>query len=332
MNLAEAYGGKRVLVTGDLGFKGTWLVRSLKALGATVDGFDIKREAAPWWRCEDIRLGWSVRDAIMRGLTGPDIVFHLAAQAFVPVGFHEPKLTFETNAQGTVNLLEALRLANRPCAVVVVTTDKVYGEGGPFGEGDRLVPRCPYSASKIAAEHAVEVYRDAYFRGNKIAVATARAGNVIGGGDWGEGRLIPNAVRALRSGKPIPVYDPASVRPWQYVEDVIDGYLRLGAALVAEQGRGPSPFASAFNFGPTEHRTVGEVVGALLAEWGDGTWERQRVEMHEARVLRINSHKARSLLGWAPKFTLAEAIRETVRWYHETEATVTVGGAAGSNA
>ncbi len=320
MNLAEAYSGKRVLVTGSEGFKGTWLARALRALDAIVVGFDLPHRDV----LDADHLCYTVRNYT------PDFVFHLAAQAFVPRGFREPRTTFETNAIGTVNLLEALRLANRPCAVVVVTTDKVYGEGGPFAEMAPLVPYCPYSASKVAAEHAVEVYRDVYFapEGNRIAVATARAGNVIGGGDWGEGRLIPNAIRALRAGKPIPVYDPASVRPWQYVEDVIDGYLRLGAALAAEQGR-PPLFASAFNFGPAESHTTGEVVRALIAEWGGGTWERQRVQMHEASVLRIDSTKARRLLGWVPRFTFEEAIREAVRWYRETEATVTVGGAAG---
>lgn len=310
------YHGKRVLVTGNVGFKGRHLVEKLRNIGSEVRGFDIADNLLN--DCGDVRDFDKIASRVH--YFRPDFIFHLAAQAFVPVGFDEPLRTFETNAQGTVNLLEAIRTKLERCAVVVVTTDKVYGDAKSddyFDERDLLRPRCPYSASKIAAEHAVAAYRDAYWRDGKIAVATARAGNVIGPGDWGAGRLIPNAVKALRAGTPAPCYNPHAVRPWQHVEDVIDGYLRLGAALYERADRGLGfRFASAWNFGPDEHHTVSEVLEAVCKSWGSAArWSLTPTTLHEVSELRIDSSKARGLLNWKPKWTFEKMIDETVKWY-----------------
>jgi len=298
------YNGKRVLVTGHTGFKGTWLVKSLENLGAQVTGFSLP---------DDIRSRIALRSCVAR--TKPEFVFHLAAQAFVPVGFKDPIETFETNTLGTANLLEALRIADRPCTCIIVTTDKCYARGGfeAHGEADPLGGHCPYSASKAAAEHVVTAYRDGFFAPeHRIQVATARAGNVIGGGDWGEGRLVPNAIRALLAGKPVPVFNPGAVRPWQYVEDVIDGYLRLGAALAQDLA-----FLGSWNFGPIEHHSVMEVVTAIINEWGSGMWDLVKTDLREIDHLRIDSFDARSRLLWDPKYDFDRMIKTTVAWYKE---------------
>lgn len=314
--LADTYAGKSVFVTGHAGFKGRWLCRQLRELEADISGFDIASVlGADDARCLR-RLSAAVRDA------QPDFAFHLAAQAFVPTGYEEPIRTFETNAMGTVNLLEALRSLHKPCAVVVVTTDKVYGsdDAAPHVEEDLLFGRCPYSASKVAAESAVEAYRRGYFAPeHRIAVATARAGNVIGPGDAGEGRLIPNAIRALRERRPIPVYNPSAVRPWQYIDDVIRGYLMLGAALAgASVGVERARYAQAWNFGPDRSRTTLEVAEALIREWGSGIWAHTPTMLRETNALHIDSAKARLQLGWAPRWNFDDAIRATVRWYRES--------------
>lgn len=304
--------GATVLVTGASGFKGMHLAAALRSLGANVVGFSLPR---------DIRSKSTVQGTVEA--TQPDFVFHLAAQAFVPRGFTDPVWTFETNTLGTVNLLEALRSLKKPCAVVVVTTDKVYG--GPLDgcptcghvEEDPLIGCCPYAASKVGAEHAVAAYRTIFAKEGLITVATARAGNVIGGGDWGEGRLVPNAIRALRAKKPITVWHADAVRPWQYVEDVVRGYLMLGAALKAE----PS-FEGAWNFGPTNHYTVLEVVEHLIAAWGEGTWEAAPKTFHEVSELRIDSTKARQRLGWEPLWALNDMIEATVKAYRGAHARV----------
>lgn len=312
MRKLDAYAGKSVLVTGSAGFKGRWLCRVLRELGADVAGFDIIESIGDDVRCLR-RIDRAIRAA------QPDFVFHLAAQAFVPVGFTHPVATFETNAMGTVNLLEALRGLQKPCAVVIVTSDKVFGSGGPeaYIEDDYLFGNCPYSASKVAAETAVAAYRKGYFAPeHRVAVATARAGNVIGGGDAGAGRLIPNAIRALQAGKPIPVYNPVAVRPWQYIEDVIHGYLLLGAALASA----PTPverahYAGAWNFGPEQSHTTLQVVEAVIREWGSGSWEQVKTDLRETNILRIDSTKARLMLGWKQHWSFEDAIRETVRQY-----------------
>lgn len=306
IDLRQMYNGRRVLITGHTGFKGQYLMRRLEELGATPFGYSLPSH--------DVRDRFTLAE-VVQGVR-PHFIFHLAAQAFVPRGYREPLLTFDTNTSGTVNLLGALREYTDRCAVVVVTTDKVYGEG-VHNEDSPLRGRCPYSASKVAAEQAVDAFRSAFFApDHRIGVATARAGNVIGGGDWGDGRLVPNAIRALRSGQPIPVFHPDAVRPWQYIDDVVEGYVTL-AALIANDGRSNNPFCTSFNFGPAEHHTVQEVVEQMIRAWGSGTWERVPMAMREVDELRIVSTKARRLLDWKPKWSFDAMIQATVRWYKE---------------
>jgi CDP-glucose 4,6-dehydratase len=280
-------------------------VAALKSRGAIVSGYSLPR--------------YDVRDreqlSTMLATFRPHVVFHLAAQAMVPIGFEQPYQTIETNVMGVTNLLDGLYCLGRPCAVVVVTSDKVYLPRGDHAhvETDHLGGHDPYASSKAAAELIVGAYRTGFFApDHEIAVATARAGNVIGGGDWGHGRLIPNAVRALKLGRPIPVWNAAATRPWQYVSDVIDGYLRLGDALM-------SPFRAdyceAWNFGPSEEHTVKEVVEAVIEAWGSGSWEAQATKLRETTALHIDSGKARRRLGWEPQWSFPEAIKDTIRWY-----------------
>lgn len=306
------YTGKRVFVTGGCGFKGRALVTELERLGAHSIIYDIVMSLQ-----DDVRNFDRLRKRLQE--TRPDIVFHLAAQAFVSVGYEQPKLTWETNVNGTLNVLESLRVIDRPCALVVVTSDKIYGATSkPATEATPLVGHCPYSASKTAAEMAVEAYRDGFFLPQQdIAVATARAGNVIGGGDWGVGRLIPNAVRALRAGKPIQAWNPSAVRPWQFISDVISGYLRLGERLMIGSRGDRWQYATAWNFGPDQSRTVREVIERVIKEWGSGTWKdcRATTTLREVSELRIDSSEARTRLGWRPRWSFERAVRETIEWY-----------------
>jgi CDP-glucose 4,6-dehydratase len=206
-----------------------------------------------------------------------------------------------------------------PCSVVVVTTDKCYAPGhvGAYHESSPLGGRCPYSASKAAAEHAVTAYQLGYFAPDHvIRVATARGGNVIGPGDWGKGRLVPNAVRALKVGRPVSVFNKNAVRPWQFVEDVIDGYIMLGAALDGPAG---PRYVGGWNFGPDRHYTVPQVVEQLIKCWGYGSWEFVQTELRETEHLEIDSTAARERLGWRPKFSLDEALKLTAYWYKHKE-------------
>lgn len=302
--MLSRYRGARVLVTGHTGFKGRHLLQALRNLGAEVGGFSLPND--------DVRNLPRLVQYVDR--LRPRFVFHLAAQAFVPRGYEDPITTFSTNTIGTANVLEALRLAGRPCAVVIVTTDKVYvPKSSPHVEEDPLGGRDPYSASKAAAEAVVTAYRDGFFAPtHEIAVATARAGNVIGTGDFGLGRLVPNCARALRAGEPIQAWNPNAVRPWQHVEDVIDGYMLLGAALA---GKSRGFYCVPWNFGPGRHATVKEVIEEVIHAWGSGTWEHQPTTLREVADLRIDSTKARMMLGWCPKWSFEEMIAKTIRWY-----------------
>jgi CDP-glucose 4,6-dehydratase len=257
------------------------------------------------------------------GEVRPEAVFHLAAQPLVREGYASPVYTFETNVIGTANVLEAVRGGGSPCAVVVVTSDKCYAPAGEraLAEDDPLGGHDPYSASKSAAEMVAASYRASFFASARpaphaVRLATARAGNVIGGGDWGEDRLVPDVVRALAAGLPVQLRHPEFVRPWQHVLEPLSGYLCLAAAMLESDD--PS-LASAWNFGPEREseRTVAEVTGRLLESWGDGRWESvgPTDAARETPVLRLSNEKARRLLGWTPRWTLDEAIERTVRWY-----------------
>jgi CDP-glucose 4,6-dehydratase len=336
--LRRTYAGKRVLLTGHTGFKGGWLALWLRELGAEVTGYALAPDPMPSLflaagverACRhvvaDVRDLARLREVVREA--APDFVFHLAAQPLVRRSYEEPVLTVETNVLGTAHVLEAVRGEARPCAVVVVTSDKcyenrewlwAYREDEPMGGHD------VYSMSKGAAELVVSSYRRSFFPPGRlashgIAVASARAGNVVGGGDWAKDRIVPDAIAALAAGRPIPVRNPDGVRPWQHVLEPLGGYLLLGARLAAaEPPEGRARFCEPWNFGPRtdDARPVRAVVEALVEAWGSGSWEDRRdpAAPHEAGLLRLSIEKAQARLGWTPRWRFAETFRRTVEWY-----------------
>jgi len=334
--LREAFLGKRVLLTGHTGFKGAWLTIWLSNLGAHVTGFALPAEPRSLFAeaginsfCRHIEGDLCARRAVVSLVAelAPDFIFHLAAQSLVRRGYREPQETFGTNVLGTANVLEAVRLADRPCAVVIVTSDKCYENDGrttPYGEGDRLGGRDPYSASKAAAEIVVSAYRASFFPPERledhgVALASARSGNVIGGGDWSEDRLLPDAIRALERQQPISVRNPRSVRPWQHVLDPLSGYLLLGSRLASGSPDDRASHCEAWNFGPdsSSARTVADVIAETIRSWGTGSWRdaSDASAPHEAAHLALSIDKARQRLGWAPRWDFREAVGRTVTWY-----------------
>lgn len=335
--LKTAYGGRRVLVTGHTGFKGAWLTFWLRELGAEVTGLALPPDTDPSLFSEielaslcrhltgDIReagdLAQHVREA------SPEVVFHLAAQSLVRRSYREPLATIATNVLGTAHLLEAVREFGRPCAIVVVTSDKCYEnreQAAGYREDDPLGGHDTYSASKAAAEIVTAGYRRSFFpppkiRFHGVALATARAGNVLGGGDWSADRLIPDAVRALGAGEPLRVRNPDSIRPWQHVLDPLAGYLLLGMRLRESADAERASYCEAWNFGPGEEnaRAVAEVAEEFLRRWGSGRWEpaRDGSAPHEAGRLHLSIEKARNRLGWEPRWGFSETIRRTADWY-----------------
>ncbi len=335
--LRGAYAGRRVLVTGHTGFKGPWLLHWLRELGAEVTGFSLAPETSPsLFDVTDAGAGvrdlrGDVRDpAAVRAAVAesrPAVVFHLAAQALVRRSYAEPAETLATNVMGTAHVLEAVRAAGRPCAVVVVTSDKcyenrewVYGyrEDEPMGGHD------VYSMSKGAAELAVSSWRRSFFppaslASHGVAVASARAGNVVGGGDWSDARIVPDCARALARGEPVVVRNPASVRPWQHVLEPLGGYLLLGARLQGHGTDRPQDFCEGWNFGPAvdSTRPVRAVVEAMIAAWGEGSWvdRRDPHAPHEAGLLRLSIEKAHARLGWSPRWGFEETFARTAAWY-----------------
>lgn len=327
---AAAFAGRRILVTGHTGFKGSWLAAWLKALGAQVSGVALEPSGDPSLFAAagigaglDSRLG-DIRDAHFLADTfrdiRPEFVFHLAAQSLVRESYTDPVGTYATNVMGTVNLLEAVRGCNSVRGVLVVTSDKCYENREwlwGYRETDAMGGHDPYSASKGCTEIVAASYRRAFFQDAAAPLlATARAGNVIGGGDWATDRLLPDLMRGAAAGSTVRVRNPQAIRPWQHVLDGLGGYLLLAGRLLG----GDRTCAEAWNFGPAEHDvvSVGRVVSQACAHWDaiSVAYSEQRGdEPHEANVLRLDSGKARSRLGWRPVFELDEAIDRTVAWY-----------------
>ena len=329
---------RRVLVTGHTGFKGGWLSLWLAARGARVHGFSLDPPTTPSFHaaCDvaghvaDDRRG-DVRDpaALKACLTAarPEVVFHLAAQPLVRRSYREPLDTFDVNVMGTARLLEAVRACDSVRAVVVVTTDKVYDNrewDWAYREAEPLGGADPYSASKACTELVCESYRRSFLAAAGIRLATARAGNVIGGGDWAADRLVPDFLRAVAAGEPLAIRAPRSVRPWQHVLEPLAGYLLLAERLL-ESDR----FAEAWNFGPSEDdaRPVGWVVDQLCGLVPDARWRQDGADHpHEAGMLRLDSTKARQRLGWRPRWDLAEALARTVEWHRAWQGSADMAG------
>lgn len=319
------WAGRRVLVTGHTGFKGGWLSVCLRELGAEVTGVSLEPED-PHGFFGQVGVGELVDshivdlldrarlDAVVQA-ADPEIVFHLAAQALVLPGIEQPVETFTTNVVGTATLLAACSLA-APEVVLVVTSDKVYandGAGRPFVEGDALGGGDPYSASKAAAEIVVESWRHTYTTDGRPKLATARAGNVIGGGDVAFGRLLPDLLRSFSAGRPAVLRNPGSRRPWQFVLEPLAGYLAYAEQLAAPAAELPL----ALNFGPDrdDAMTVAEIADLAISAWGRGTWERaDAAPSVEAPVLTLDATLARTVLGWEPKLRVEEAVEWTVDW------------------
>lgn len=339
MTLSNAYNGKSVLVTGHTGFKGAWLCEWLIRLGAEVWGFSLEPETHPnlfrqlslthrvHSRIADLRDTQAVRGCVEAAQ--PDFVFHLAAQPLVSRSYADPVETYQTNVLGTIHVLEALRRLEKPCAAVLVTTDKCYEnpeDGRPFAETAPLGGHDPYSSSKACAEIAISSWRRSYFpTRHPVAIASARAGNVIGGGDWAENRLVPDVIRSLHRNETIRIRHPEATRPWQHVLEPLCGYLVLAHQLADADARRESVDAdhlrSAFNFGPDPeaNRSVREVVNEMLTHW-NGEWEHQAQPdaLHEAGLLQLDIQRAQTLLGWKPVWDFKRAIRETVHWYRSS--------------
>jgi CDP-glucose 4,6-dehydratase len=326
----------RVLLTGHTGFKGAWLLLWLQQLGANIWGYALEAEPEPNLFRQIARQRSSVDswnhfigdladcEALGQCIQQcqPDVVLHLAAQPLVRRSYSDPLGTWATNVQGSLNLLESLKPLQHPCAVVMITTDKVYeNQEWAYGyrEPDRLGGHDPYSASKAASELAIASWRSSFcgtapHQTPHLRIATARAGNVIGGGDWAADRIVPDAMRALAQGEPIAVRNPMATRPWQHVLEPLSGYLRIAEALLTD----PAPPCEAFNFGPQleSNRPVGELVETILSHW-PGQWIDQSDPSapHEAGLLHLQIDKAHHRLGWQPRWDYATTIERTVAWY-----------------
>ena len=335
MNLKSIYENKKVFLTGHTGFKGAWLLQWLHLLGAHVKGYALAPQQPD--DLYNLIQGPTLCDSVIADLREagrleqeivafqPDFIFHLAAQPLVRLSYEIPAETFTVNAIGTANVLDAVRKLAKPCVVVLITTDKVYENKEwvfPYRETDRLGGYDPYSASKACAEIVVNSYTQSFFNPvdfdrHQKSIASARAGNVIGGGDWAKDRIIPDIVRALSNGNAVPVRNPYAVRPWQHVLEPLGGYLLLGAKMSAK----PLAYGGAWNFGPyaEDNQTVGELVEAAVGIWGSGSYEYPELtnQPHEAGLLKLDISKATNLLEWQPKHKAAEAIAITLNWYKE---------------
>jgi CDP-glucose 4,6-dehydratase len=347
-DLRSHFAGRSVFLTGHTGFKGSWLALWLTELGAQVTGYALDPPTRPS-NFEVSSIGdvlvadhrADIRDraameAAVRS-SRPDVILHLAAQSVVLESYADPSETFSVNVLGTAVLLDAIRAVGRPCAVVIVTSDKCYANdesGRRFEEGDPLGGHDPYSASKAGTELVAASYRESFFppadmERHGIAVATARAGNVIGGGDWTAHGIIADLVRSIGAGEPVRLRHPRAIRPWQHVLEPLDGYLTLAARLLAPDR---ASYADAWNFGPepTDEATVQVLTERFLDSWGAGSWEdvSRPDDPPEAGVLRLAIDRVRYELAWRPRWRLLEAIDRTVGWYRALAADPTTGRAA----
>lgn len=323
------YKNKTVLITGNSGFKGSWLSLWLNKLGANVIGYSLPPHTEPSifkaLGLEDkiTHITGDVRDenTLTKTLQAhkPDIVFHMAAQPLVGLSYEQPKLTYETNIMGTINLFEAVKKTDSFKAIVNVTTDKCYENNSdkqPYKETDPMGGYDPYSSSKGAVELISSAYRNSFFNNEEypIALATARAGNVIGGGDWAQDRLVPDLIRSLASKTELHIRNPKATRPWQFVLEPLSGYLQLGAYLLTYGAK----YAEGWNFGPESESIlpVDEIIQNTIKAWGaqDYSYELQNT-YHEAQNLTLDINKAKSLLKWQPSYNNKEMLQSTVNWY-----------------
>ena len=329
MVIAEFYKNKRILITGDTGFKGSWLALWLNSMGAKVYGYALPAETKnAHFNILDLKneithIDGNLLDFEKLNHTFQDIqfeiVFHLAAQALVRLSYDEPKRTFDTNVAGSVNILEAIRNTNSVKSLIYVTSDKCYKNKEwiwGYRENDELGGHDPYSASKAAAEIVFSSYSDSFFLKNKnIGIASVRAGNVIGGGDWALDRIIPDCIRSIMNGKEIEIRNPQATRPWQHVLEPLSGYMLLAQKLYEE----PIRFSGSWNFGPTIEsiKTVKELTQNTIEILGKGSvfigeTDKQR---HEAGLLHLNCDKANHQLGWYPVWNFEQTVRTTIEWY-----------------
>jgi CDP-glucose 4,6-dehydratase len=326
---------KNILITGNTGFMGSWLSAWLLSLDANVTGYALDPPTDPsmfdviglnsrmTWERGDINDLEHLKDAMQRSKA--ELVFHLAAQPLVRRSYSEPILTFDTNVVGTAKVLESVRTVSTVKACVCVTSDKCYENREwvhGYRESDPMGGKDPYSASKGAAELTIASYRDSFFNirdnsNRRVGVASARAGNIIGGGDWAEDRIVPDCIRALSAGKPIQIRNPAAVRPWQHVLEPLAGYLILASRLLTD----PEHHSSGWNFGPRaeDHVPVVQLANLILTQWGEGRLDIMSTanQLHEAGTLRLDCTKAQTGLGWFPVLHLNESVRMTVEWYKE---------------
>lgn len=332
LTLKETYNGKTVLVTGHTGFKGGWLSLWLTQLGAKVIGYSFPPATYPSFY-NTVKLHEVINRSIMGDIENisdlssvihaynPEFIFHLAAQPIVKESYITPLETIKTNVIGTVNLLEAIRSTNHKTTCVCITSDKCYENKEweyAYRENDTLGGHDPYSASKAAAEILISAYRNSFFNTSDSActLLSARAGNVIGGGDWSADRIVPDCMRSLSNNETIHIRNPGAIRPWQFVLDVLYGYLLLGA----KANTFPKRYSGAWNFGPNPENniTVRELAETIRNYWGNGVIKNHElgsVENHEANYLILDSTKASTLLGWRPKYNIDQAIEYTVDWY-----------------